>query len=333
MNPQFVAKYKPKVLEDVILPSRIKDIFKDFESEGLTHSYIFHGKFGLGKTTLAKILGGMYNKKTPCLFLNVSKDTSINLLRDKIEPFCQQTFIGVDLSDDNAFEEDMRKVVILDEFDRASIQLQEALKAFTEEYEERGIRFIGVTNHIHRVDGGLKSRFTYINFNPANSNEEKEMKIEMCKYIAYKIATNENFDIDKDTVRKIVNQCYPDFRACIRLTEHFMKYGELSREIVADVSAQSEFFELLINNTVTYDKFYHYLMDKYGDMGIGNLLDSLETPFIHYVFENGFPVEPLFKVNAIVIKYRGLLPNATDPILVGMATIGEIRETLGIQTK
>ena len=55
-NLLITEKYRPKKLEDMILPDRIKSIFKN----GITDNYIFYGHFGTGKTSLARILIGTY---------------------------------------------------------------------------------------------------------------------------------------------------------------------------------------------------------------------------------------------------------------------------------
>ena len=50
-------KWRPKSIEDVILLPRIKEQFKN----GVTQHYIFHGHYGTGKTSLARILIGKYS--------------------------------------------------------------------------------------------------------------------------------------------------------------------------------------------------------------------------------------------------------------------------------
>ena len=56
-------KYRPKKIEDMILPQRI---LKHFEN-GISKNYIFHGEYGTGKTSLARILIGKYSKDKACL--------------------------------------------------------------------------------------------------------------------------------------------------------------------------------------------------------------------------------------------------------------------------
>ena len=117
-------KWRPKTFEDIILLPRIRQRFEN----GVDQHYIFHGHYGTGKTSLARILIGKYSKKTAFLEVNCSEETSIDYLRDEISLFCKTQPI---------FEVDSDiKYVFLDEFERVSPQYQDAFKAFIEKYNK-----------------------------------------------------------------------------------------------------------------------------------------------------------------------------------------------------
>ena len=156
-------KWRPKNLEDIILLPRIRDKFQN----GIATNYIFYGHYGTGKTTLARILIGKYSKDKAFLELNSSLFTSIETLRNEVEKFCKTQPI--------LETEDPIKYVFLDEFERVSPQYQDALKAFIEQYH-KNVRFILTTNHIGKISDGIKSRFTLINFDSLNSQEDKFLK-------------------------------------------------------------------------------------------------------------------------------------------------------------
>ena len=104
-------KWRPKTIEDIILLPRIR---KELES-GVNQHYIFHGHYGTGKTSLARILIGRYSKETPYLELNCSMDTSIDVLRTEIDNFCKFT----PMMDTNS---DI-KYVFLDEFEITNVSV------------------------------------------------------------------------------------------------------------------------------------------------------------------------------------------------------------------
>ena len=59
----WVEKYRPKELDDVILPENYSDIFKKYiEEENIPH-LLFYGGPGSGKTTIARILINKICKK------------------------------------------------------------------------------------------------------------------------------------------------------------------------------------------------------------------------------------------------------------------------------
>ena len=70
-------KWRPKTLEETILPLRIKNHFNN----GITKNFIFYGNYGTGKTSLARILIGKYTKDKSFLEINSSLYTSIDVLR------------------------------------------------------------------------------------------------------------------------------------------------------------------------------------------------------------------------------------------------------------
>ena len=131
-------KWRPKTIEDIILLPRIRNHFEN----GVTQNFIFYGHFGTGKTSLARILIGKYTKDKPCLELNSSLYTSIDVLRSEIEDFCKFTPMMETDSD--------IKYIFLDEFERVSAQFQDAFKAFIEKYN-KNVRFIITTNHLNKI--------------------------------------------------------------------------------------------------------------------------------------------------------------------------------------
>ena len=52
----FVEKYRPKTIEECILPSRLKDFFQAQIDKGEIQNMLLIGGAGTGKTTAAKAL-------------------------------------------------------------------------------------------------------------------------------------------------------------------------------------------------------------------------------------------------------------------------------------
>ena len=310
-------KYRPKKIEDVILPPRIK---KQFEN-GISKNYIFYGHYGTGKTSLARILIGKYTKDKAFLELNSSLYTSIDTLRNDIEKFCKTQPI--------LETEDPIKYVFLDEFERVSSQYQDALKAFIETYH-KNVRFILTTNHLGKISEGIKSRFTCVDFDCQSSEEEKLLKQEIYKKIINEVSPKEGFEISKDDLVKLITKKFPDFRGVFVELQNFKENGELNLD-TSNVSGKlkQDLFEMIFNKDTDYESIYHFLMSNFGAEKIDVLFKLLGKDFTTYfIKEKKGDIEKLFEINYIVSDYNWMLDTNTDPIILGMTVIGKFRNIL-----
>lgn len=310
-------KWRPKTMEDVILPPRIK---KQFE-EGITRNYIFHGHYGTGKTTLSRILIGKYDKSKAHLELNSSLFTSIDTLRSEIEQFCKTTPM-LETDDDI-------KYVFLDEFERVSPQYQDAFKAFIEKYH-KNVRFILTTNHINKISQGIKSRFTEINFDCQSIEEEKYLKTEIFKRINNVILPTEGKEISKENLASIITKKFPDFRSIMMEVQNYIETGELNQG-TANVSTKLklELYNMLYDKDMDYEKIYHFLMSKFGSDKIDIMINLLGKGFIDWsITEKRENIDKLFKTSYIISDYSPKLESNTDPIILGMTVIGKFRDIL-----
>jgi DNA polymerase III delta prime subunit len=314
-------RWRPKTMEDVILLPRIRKIFEN----GIKQNTILYGSFGTGKTSLARILIGLYTKNSPCLPINSSFYTSIDVLRTKIDDFCSKVYMGFDLDSD--ISSDSMKYVFLDEFERTSSQYQDALKAYIEEFSTKNVRFIFNTNHINKVSPGILSRLVQVNFDCQNSDEERYLKTEIYKRIMNVISPKENINIQKDDLVKMINRKFPDFRSIMEELQYFKETGTFN---VSNVNINLKLRNSLYDFVFTkkdYEETYHFLMDNFGPEKIDEMIALFGRPFIDYCLkERRDNIDNLFKVNNIICENTKLLETNTDPIVLGMSVVGKIRE-------
>lgn len=309
-------KYRPKKIEDIVLLPRIK---KHFEN-GLNGNYIFHGEYGTGKTSLARILIGKYTKDKAFLEINSSLYTSIDVLRNEIDNFCK--FKPMIETDSDI------KYVFLDEFERVSIQFQDAFKAFIEKYSKNGVRFIITTNHISKISDGIKSRIPQINFNYQSPEEESFLKKNFYKRIKNDILSKEENSLKKEDVAKIINKKFPDFRSTIVEIQNFINTGDSSESENDSNKLKIELFKTIYDKSMDYEKIYHFLMSSFGADNINSVFHLLGRPFIEWSIEKNRNVEKLFKCNYIISNYRDKLETSTDPIVLGLTVIGKFRDII-----
>src|SRR5574344_1221719 len=120
MKELLTEKYRPKSLDEIALPQRVKDILQS----GIQSNILLYGTQGTGKTSTAKLMvkqiGHSYT------YINCSKETGIDTIRDKISNFCASASL---MSSKNGL-----KVVIMDEIDGMSAQAYQALRGCIEEF-------------------------------------------------------------------------------------------------------------------------------------------------------------------------------------------------------
>ena len=120
----WCEEYRPKKIDDCILPNELKATFKKIVESGEMHNMLLSGTSGLGKTTVAKALCNELN--LDYILINSSEDSGIDVLRNRIRQFASSISLG---------GSDSYKVVILDEADYLNAQsTQPALRAFIEEF-------------------------------------------------------------------------------------------------------------------------------------------------------------------------------------------------------
>jgi DNA polymerase III delta prime subunit len=309
-------KWRPKTIDDIILLPRIR---KELEN-GVNQHYIFHGHYGTGKTSLARILIGRYSKETPYLELNCSMDTSIDVLRTEIDNFCKFT----PMMDTNS---DI-KYVFLDEFERVSANFQDAFKAFIERYN-KNVRFIITTNHINKISDGLKSRIKQIGFDCQVVEEEKFLKQEIYKKIINEILPKEESEIPKEDLVNIITKKFPDFRSVLVEVQSYLETGSIS-DGTGNVSAK---VKLELYNTLyedlDFEKTYHFLMSNFGAEKIDVMIKLLGKPFIDWcITDKKESVNKLFETAYVIADYSSKLEGATDPLILGITIIGKFRDIL-----
>lgn len=303
-------------MDDVILLPRIRKYFEF----GVNQHYIFHGHYGTGKTSLARILIGKYTKDTPCLELNCSMDTSIDILREEIQNFCKFTPMMETESD--------VKYVFLDEFERVSIQFQDAFKAFIEKYN-KNVRFIITTNHINKISDGIKSRIPQINFDCQGVEEEKYLKTELYKRINNVILPEEGKQIPKEDLIAIITKKFPDFRSTMVEVQNYLETGDLgSNTSTVSNKVKLDLYSCIYDKSLDYEKIYHFLMTNFGAEKIDVMIKLLGKPFIDWSISERKNIEKLFECNYTIADYTSKLETNTDPIILGLTIIGKFRDIL-----
>ena len=309
-------KYRPKKLEDLILLPRIR---KEIEGGVANSNLVLYGHFGTGKTTLANILV----KDKPVMYFNTSQDTGIETLRTDIADFVNT--IGDVFSTSDTF-----KYVFLDEFEEASPKYQNALKAFIENYSSR-VRFIFVTNHIHKVETGILSRCTLLDFNPKTEDEIKWWKVQS-KNRLMDIASKENIEISEMDIKKIVSHNFPDIRKMIELLSSIKRTGIVDYSITTyDSELKNKLYNVLVKGTIV--DIQKFIMDNYGPEKISELFNLCGRPLLEVIIKSRkdlLTTDVLGDIYSVVSEHSMWLSTIKggDPIVTATSCLSNIKKLL-----
>jgi replication factor C small subunit len=299
INSLLTEKLRPKKLDHMILPQRIKDAF----SNGLQQNVLLSGSPGSGKTSLAKIL----SEDSPRLFINVSDESSVDTVREKITGFCSTLSI---MDGTNAM-----KVVVLDEFDGASDQFYKALRGTIEKFA-KNTRFVATCNWINKLPDPIKSRFEIFIFDPVNKEEEIDLRDQWRDRIKL-ILSKMDITIDDPALNSFVKRYYPDMRSALNCIQRWQIQGTAS--ITEDKVSESswdyeELYELLFQKLDPI-KSYQTIVGQYSN-SVAEVMESLGREFIDWIQEKKSEKSQIIPaVLILVAQHQAQRNQVIDPVV------------------
>jgi len=220
----WVEEYRPKTIDDCILPQSLKTLFTSFIQKGELSNILLSGPPGIGKTTVAKALCDQLN--CDWVMINGSEEGGIDVLRSKIKNFAST----VSLSGG-------KKVVILDEADYLNPQsTQPALRGFIEEFH-KNCRFILTCNFKNRLIDPLHSRFSTIEFR-INPKDKPKLASKLFERAVY-ILKEQNVDFDEPVLAELIKKHFPDFRKLINELQRYSVSGKIDAGILVNISDEN----------------------------------------------------------------------------------------------
>jgi DNA polymerase III delta prime subunit len=217
----WVEKYRPKKINDCILPAEQKDYFNQLVAKGEIQNMLLCGTAGTGKTTVARAL--CEELQTDYIIINGSEESGIDVLRTKIKQFASTvSFSG------------NTKVVILDEADYLNPNsTQPALRGFIEEFASN-CRFIFTCNFKNRIIQPLHSRCTVIEFKIPNQ-EKPKLAAQFYRRLS-DIMSFESIPFDPKVMAKVVEKHFPDFRRTLNELQRYSQSGSIDEGILVSIS-------------------------------------------------------------------------------------------------
>ena len=220
----WVEKYRPKNIDDCILPEDTKQTFKEFLKKGEIPNLLLSGPPGIGKTTVAKAmceeLGVDY------YVINGSDEGRfLDTVRNQAKNFAST----VSLMD----ADKKHKVIIIDEADNTTHDVQLLLRANIESFY-KNCRFIFTCNFKNRIIEPLHSRCSVIEFAISGKNKAT-IAAQFFKRLVF-ILDQENIEADKKVVAELINKHFPDWRRVLNECQRHSVSGKIDSSILANFS-------------------------------------------------------------------------------------------------
>jgi len=219
----WVEQYRPKTINDCILPDNLKKPFLGFVEQGEIPNLLLLGSAGVGKTTVAKALcdeiGASY------ILINGSDEGRfIDTVRNKVKTFASTVSLVGGAS---------HKVVIIDEADNTTHDVQLSLRSFVEEFHSN-CRFIFTCNFQNKIIEPLHSRCTVVDFR-INKNQEAKLQ-EQFFYRLKNILDENQIEYEDKIVVKLIQRYYPDWRRLINESQRHSASGKIETDVLVDIA-------------------------------------------------------------------------------------------------
>ena len=301
----WVEKYRPQTIEECILPENIKKTFSDFLNKGEIPNMLLAGPPGVGKTTVAKAL--CKELGVDYYVINGSDEGRfLDTVRNNAKNFAST----VSLTSDSK-----HKVIIIDEADNTTSDVQLLLRASIEEFS-KNCRFIFTCNYKNKIIEPLHSRCSVVDFS-INKRDKPTIAAEFFKRLNF-ILDEEKIEADKKVLAELINKHFPDWRRVLNELQRYSISGKIDSGILAafsDVAVNDLVKNLKSKNFPEVRKWVVSNMDNETSVLLRRIYDSLYDSLVN----SSIPAAVL-----IIAKYQFQIAFVADQEINLLAALTEI---------
>ena len=219
----WVEKYRPKTIEECILPKTTKQTFQDFVEKGEIPNMLLSGPPGIGKTTVAKAL--CHQLGADYYVINGSDEGRfLDTVRNNAKNFASTVSLT---------SESKHKVIIIDEADNTTSDVQLLLRASIEEFS-KNCRFIFTCNYKNKIIDPLHSRCTVVDFS-INKKDKPTIAAQFFSRLTH-ILEEEKVETDKKVIAELINKHFPDWRRVLNECQRYSVSGKIDSGILVTFS-------------------------------------------------------------------------------------------------
>ena len=216
----WVEKYRPRTIEECILPSDTKKTFLSFLKKGEVPNLLLAGPAGCGKTTVAKAL--CHELGADFYVINGSDEGRfLDTVRNQAKNFASTVSLMGGAK---------HKVIIIDEADNTTHDVQLLLRANIEEFYGN-CRFIFTCNYKNKIIEPLHSRCAVVDFS-IKGKQKQEIAVEFFKRLNF-ILDEQRVEYDKKVIVELINKHFPDWRRVLNECQRYSASGKIDTGILA----------------------------------------------------------------------------------------------------
>ncbi len=311
----WVHKYQPQLVQDCILPERIKNRFLNLIKDNQTLDLILSGPPGTGKTTAA--IAYCKEMDIEWHMINASRDLNIHMVRNDIDEFASTMSLT---------HADKKKMIIFDEADNMDVEkVQKSLRGAIEEYKDH-CGFIFTCNYENKIIDPIKSRCPSVSF--AYSVEESKDMMKQFACVVFDILDKEEVKYDKKAAARFIKKKFPDMRKCLNELQSYSKInpdsGIDSGILSSSISKERLRFLWNICKSNQWREMTQWAADN-TDIVTGNSttifsdLDSVSEEFVtphslphivlllnEYQYKHGFVQDQVLNFKALMTEIMGV---------------------------
>ena len=301
----WVEKYRPKTIDECILPDATKKTFKDFLDKGEVPNLLLAGPPGVGKTTVAKAL--CHELGVDYYVINGSDEGRfLDTVRNQAKNFASTVSLSSDAR---------HKVIIIDEADNTGNDVQLLLRANIETFYNN-CRFIFTCNYKNKIIEPLHSRCAVVEFG-IKGKEKAQIAAGFFGRLK-QILDTEGIEYDNKVLVELINKHFPDWRRVLNECQRYSTSGKIDSAILAtfsDVSVNDLIKNLKQKNFTEVRKWVVNNLDNDSGVLLRRIYDALLTSLEN----NSIPAAVL-----IVAKYQYQIAFVADQEINFLAALTEI---------